>query len=93
MGLQVGAEAGVNTDFEGRNAAFFADPDRTNELVKLFYIAAGENDTTVTDGPRRLSATLARHGIEHIFNETSGGHTWINWRRYLRDFAQLLFRD
>jgi enterochelin esterase-like enzyme len=93
MGLQLGAHAGVKTDFEERNAAFFADPARTNERLKLFYIASGDNDQTVTDGPRRLSETLARHGIEHTFNETSGGHVWINWRLYLRDFAQLLFRD
>jgi enterochelin esterase-like enzyme len=93
MGLQVGAEAGVNTDFEERNAGFFADPGRTNELLKLFYIAAGDDDRVVTDGPRRLAATLKRHGIRHTFNETSGGHTWINWRLYLHDFLQLLFRD
>jgi enterochelin esterase family protein len=93
MGLQVGRDGGVNTDFEERNAGFFADPAKTNERLKLFYIASGENDTTVTDGPRRLSETLKRHGIEHIYNETTGGHVWINWRLYLRDFAQLLFLD
>jgi enterochelin esterase family protein len=93
MGLQAGAHAGVNTDFEGRNADFFADPDRTNEMVKLFWIASGERDLIVTDGPRRLSETLTRHGIRHEFHETAGGHTWINWRRYLYDFAQLLFRE
>jgi enterochelin esterase family protein len=91
MGLQVGTEAGVHPDFEERNAAFFADPDRTNELLRLFYIAAGEEDRTVTDGPRLLSATLTRHGIRHTFHETAGGHTWINWRLYLRDFLLLLF--
>jgi enterochelin esterase family protein len=93
MGLQVGAEAGVHPDFKERNADFFADPDRTNKLLKLFYIAAGENDRTITDGARRLSATLTRRGIQHMFNETTGGHTWINWRLYLYDFLQLLFRD
>ena len=93
MGLQVGRDGGVNTDFEERNADFFADPAETNERLKLFYIASGENDTTVTDGPRRLSETLKRHGIEHIYNETPDGHVWINWRLYLRDFAPLLFRD
>jgi enterochelin esterase family protein len=92
MGLQVGEHAGVHPDFEERNAAFFADPDRTNGMVKLFYIAAGEDDRTVTDGPRRLSATLTRYGIDHTFVETVGGHTWINWRLYLCEFAQLLFR-
>jgi enterochelin esterase-like enzyme len=93
MGLQVGRDGGVNADFEERNADFFDDADKTNERLKLFYIASGENDTTVTDGPRRLSETLARHGIEHTFHETTGGHVWINWRLYLREFAQLLFRD
>lgn len=93
MGLQVGEHAGVNTDFEERNADFFADPDRTNRLVKLFWIAAGENDRTITDGARRLSETLKRRGIRHEFHETAGGHTWINWRRYLHNFLQLLFWD
>jgi enterochelin esterase-like enzyme len=93
MGLQVGAHAAVKSDFEERNADFFADPDRTNELVKLFWIAAGEDDQIITDGARRLSETLKRRGIQHTFHETAGGHTWINWRQYLYEFAQLLFRD
>jgi enterochelin esterase-like enzyme len=91
MGLQVGRDGGVNTDFEERNADFFADPVKTNQRIKLFYIASGDNDTIVTDGPRRLSEMLTRHGIEHTFKETTGAHVWINWRLYLRDFVQLLF--
>ena len=93
MGLQEGAHAGVHPDFEARNAAFFANPDRTNERVKLFYIAAGDNDRIVTDGPRKLAETLKRHGIHHEFHETEGGHTWINWRQYLHDFLPLLFQN
>lgn len=93
MGLQVGENAGVNTDFEERNAEFLAHPDRTNALLKLFWIGSGDNDHIVTDGPRRLAETLKRYGIRHIFHETEGGHTWINWRKYLYDFSQLLFRD
>jgi enterochelin esterase-like enzyme len=93
MGLQVGKHAGVNTDFEARNADFFGDPDRTSALLKMLWIAAGEDDRTITDGARRLSATLTRRGIRHGFHETAGGHTWINWRHYLHDFSQLLFRE
>jgi enterochelin esterase family protein len=33
-----------------------------------------------------------KHGFDVTYNETAGGHTWINWRHYLRDFAPLLFR-
>ncbi len=92
MGLQEGVNAGVNSDFVERNAAFFADPEKTNKLVKLFWIGVGKDDRTVTDGPKRLSETLTAHNIRHEFHETEGGHDWINWRMYLRDFTPLLFR-
>ncbi|HEY2013749.1 MAG TPA: alpha/beta hydrolase-fold protein [Bryobacteraceae bacterium] len=92
MGLQEGVNAGVNSDFEQRNAAFFADPEKTNKQLKLFWIGVGKDDRTVTDGPKRLSETLKAHNIRHEFHESEGGHDWINWRLYLRDFTQLLFR-
>jgi enterochelin esterase family protein len=92
MGLQEGLNAGVHSDFVERNAAFFADPEKTNKQVKLFWIGVGKDDRTVNDGPKRLSDTLQAHNIHHEFHETEGGHTWINWRLYLRDFTPLLFR-
>ena len=92
MGLQEGVNAGVNSDFLERNAAFFADPEKTNKQLKLFWIGVGKDDRTVTDGPRKLSETLKAHNIRHEFHESEGGHTWINWRLYLKDFTQLLFR-
>lgn len=52
----------------------------------------GKDDHTVNDGPKRLSETLKAHNIHHEFHESEGGHTWINWRMYLRDFTPLLFR-
>jgi len=92
MGLQEGEHSGVHPDFETRNAAFFADSGRTNELLKLFWIACGDRDHLIADGARKLSRLLVRRGIRHVFHEPEGGHTWINWRRYLYEFAQLLFR-
>jgi enterochelin esterase family protein len=35
---------------------------------------------------------LGKYGIDHHYNESGGGHTWINWRRYFADFAPRLFR-
>jgi enterochelin esterase-like enzyme len=61
-------------------------------LKRLFWIAAGRDDRTVGDRPRWLSEIVKAHDISHEYHETEGGHTWINWRLYLRDFAQLLFR-
>ena len=83
--------AGVHFDLETRNASFFADPNQSNARVKLFYLAAGANDQIIGDGARKLSEMLNRHGIRHEFNQTEGGHTWINWRRYFYEFVQKLF--
>ena len=37
-------------------------------------------------------AMLNENGMKHVYNESDGGHTWINWRRYLADFVPRLFR-
>ena len=75
-----------------RNAKFFAHPEQTNKALKLFWMGAGENDQTIFDGARRLDQTLTKRGIKHEYHKTTGGHTWINGRLYLRGFAQRLFR-
>jgi enterochelin esterase-like enzyme len=33
------------------------------------------------------------HQFDVVSKETSGGHTWINWRDYLAEFAPLLFTE
>ena len=59
--------------------------------LDLVYYAMGKDDFLYnTVAPTR--AMLDKYGIEHVYNETAGGHTWINWRRYLADFAPRLFR-
>ena len=35
---------------------------------------------------------LKKHGFKPVYKETPGGHTWINWRNYLNEFAPQLFR-
>ncbi len=82
----------VNADFETRNARFFEDPARTNKLVKLFWIGVGKNDSLIGAGAKRLSDLLTRRGIRNEYYETDGGHTWINWRMYLRDLLPRLFQ-
>jgi enterochelin esterase-like enzyme len=83
----------INPDFETRNEEkFFDSPEKTNKLVKLFWIGCGKNDLLIGDGDRRLSDLLTRRGIKHEYHETEGAHTWIEWRAYLRDFAPRLFR-
>ena len=35
---------------------------------------------------------LKKHGFNAVFQDSPGGHTWINWRNYLNEFAPQLFQ-
>ncbi len=41
----------------------------------------------ITQGSRGSEA-----GFTPLFKESPGGHTWANWRDYLREFAPQLFQ-
>lgn len=92
MGAQPGLDGPFLPDFEERNAAFFKDPAVTNKTIKLFWIGVGSNDKTVGKGPNNLADGLTKHGIHNQFHQADGGHDWMNWRPFLNDFAQQLFR-
>ena len=34
---------------------------------------------------------LKKHGFAPVLKESPGGHTWLNWRSYLIEFAPQLF--
>jgi enterochelin esterase-like enzyme len=59
--------------------------------LKLAYYAYGREDF-VARNTDQLKGTLKKYGIMLTLHETSGGHTWINWREYLNDFALRLFK-
>jgi enterochelin esterase family protein len=87
--------AGVrNTaDFEKRNATFLENADKINKQVKLFAISVGDKDVLASKGSKDLSELLNKRGIKNELHMSGGGHTWINWRRYLNEFAPKLFRE
>lgn len=35
---------------------------------------------------------LSNLGCKYTYNVTSGGHSWVNWRRFLLDFLPRLFK-
>ncbi|NEU66099.1 esterase [Spirosoma agri] len=62
-----------------------------NKGKKLFWIEIGKDDF-VMDANKKTIALLDKHNIKYQYKETDGGHTWINWRQYLNEYAPLLFR-
>jgi enterochelin esterase-like enzyme len=59
--------------------------------IKMVYYAYGREDFVVRNADQ-LKGTLNKYGIPLMLHETDGGHTWINWREYLNDFATHIFK-
>ncbi|MFH0841501.1 MAG: alpha/beta hydrolase-fold protein [Bacteroidota bacterium] len=57
----------------------------------LFYVGCGTEDFCY-EGVQELRKKLDEHNFKYYYNETSGGHTWANWRLYLADFTPRLFK-
>jgi enterochelin esterase-like enzyme len=62
-----------------------------NSGYKLYWIGVGKDDF-LYQSVVSLRADLDKHGLKYSYRETSGGHTWANWRIYLSEFAPLLFK-
>lgn len=59
--------------------------------LKLFWFATGKDDFLL--GTTNATVALFKqHGFAPIYKETAGGHTWLNWRDYLNEFAPMLFQ-
>ena len=87
----VGGFSSFVRDPENAVGKALANPRLTNEKLKLLWIACGKDDRLM-ENARQLDDLLKKRNIGHEFHETKGNHSWPVWRRYLADFAPLLFR-
>jgi len=62
-----------------------------NSGYKLYWIACGKDDF-VYKSVVTLRETLDKIGFKYVYRESTGGHTWANWRIYLSEFAPMLFK-
>jgi enterochelin esterase-like enzyme len=59
--------------------------------LKLIWLSTGVDDGVLA-GTKATVEMLKRHGFNQVvFKESPGGHTWVNWRNYLQEFAAQLF--
>lgn len=72
------------------HAAKIDDPALKKGL-KLLWFATGKEDFLLTTTQATVEF-FKKHGFAPVYKETPGGHTWINWRIYLSEFAPLLFQ-
>jgi len=59
--------------------------------TKLVWLSTGVDDRLIAN-TRTTVELLKKHGFQPEFKESPGGHTWLNWRDYLREFAPRLFK-
>ncbi len=58
--------------------------------LDLFWFATGSEDRLLPTTKASVEM-FKRHGFTPVFKESAGGHTWLNWRDYLTEFAPQLF--
>ena len=78
-------------EFQKTFAGLAASPQDANDKLHLLWIGCGNQDS-LFPAAKSFSEFLTERKIKHAFRESTGAHTWINWRRYLNEFAPLLFR-
>lgn len=81
---------GGGVDFEKANAEVLDNAELKKDL-KLVWFATGKGDFLV-DTSRKTVEVLKKHGFDVTYEEGEGGHTWINWRAYIAEFAPKLFQ-
>ena len=94
--------AGLRVGTDNYQSDFYADLKKNTQAqqqlakifdgkIKLYWIGMGK-----TDFLYKSSAGLRRYFDEknypYTYMETEGGHIWRNWRIYLTEFAQKLFK-
>lgn len=62
-----------------------------NDAPALYWIAIGEEDFLYEDNVR-YRGLLDKAGYDYIYRESTGGHIWRNWRIYLAEYAQQIFK-
>ncbi|HUE05775.1 MAG TPA: alpha/beta hydrolase-fold protein [Bryobacteraceae bacterium] len=76
-------------EWEQQRAAMLDDAALKPGL-KLLWFGTGSEDRLIPTTKATIEM-LKKHGFAPEFHESAGGHTWINWRNYLDEFAPQLF--
>ena len=87
----VGSFSGVPPDTAVKEK-FLAEPETANAKLRLLWIAVGKDDA-LHQRNEEFVAQLKEKGIRHEWQLSEGDHSWPVWRRYLVEFAPLLFRE
>lgn len=80
-----------NREWEAKHQAALDHADAKQGL-RLVWFATGKDDFLLKTSQATV-VMLKEHGFDVKYQETDGGHTWLNWRDYLSEFVPKLFTD
>ena len=58
----------------------------------VFWIGTGKMDIFHFQS-KRFARNLRQNQVPCVYHATKGGHTWRNWRAYLSEFMQFVFKN
>ena len=85
-----GILGGNVAEWEKNHLAALDDPALKKGL-KMIWFSTGSDDSLLPVSKASVEM-LNKHGFAATFQESTGAHTWINWRNYLYEVAPQLFR-
>ncbi len=86
----VGWRGDSSRSFNGKDPAEYMS-ELISAKPKLYWIAIGTDDFLYNLNSE-FRSNLDNAGFKYTYRETSGGHQWKNWRRYLVEFASMIFK-
>lgn len=89
----VGGPGGAppNHQWEEHHKAALDDAE-AKKGMRLIWFGCGKDDFLLRTSDATVDM-LKTHGFEVVSRQSDGGHTWLNWRAYLHEFAPLLFNE
>lgn len=83
----------TRAQWETNLSSVFGDAKATNHLLDApVYLAAGATDIAL-DNSRAVRDIFKKHDIKVLWQDSSLGHEWANWRRYLAQSLPLMFKN
>jgi enterochelin esterase family protein len=89
-GAAAAQPAAPRPDWEAIHLADLDNPKLKKETL-LIWLATGVDDRLMPNTKATVEL-LKKHGFSPEFKESAGGHTWLNWRDDLIEFAPRLFK-
>ena len=83
------SSGGLDENFD---RAYPAVNESINTRLRLLWIGCGRQDGLIGLN-QKLVEWLKSKGVKHTWVETPGTHSFTLWRRYMAEFAPLLFQD